>query len=39
LQAYDAGGKARAFSAMVGALAQAKAEGIDAGPILHMLDN
>lgn len=39
LQAYDAGGKARAFSALVGAMAQAKAEGIDAGPILHMLDH
>ncbi len=39
LQAYDAGGKARAFGAMVGALAEAKAAGIDPGPILHMLDN
>lgn len=39
LQAYDAGGKARAFSAMVGAMAQAKEAGIDPGPILHMLDH
>jgi hypothetical protein len=38
LQAYDAGGKARAFSAMVGALAQAKAEGIDPAPVLAALD-
>jgi hypothetical protein len=39
LQAYDTGGKARAFSAMVGALAEAKAAGIDPGPILHLLDH
>lgn len=39
LQAYDAGGKARAFSAIVGAMAQAKAEGIDPAPILQSLDN
>lgn len=39
LQAYDAGGKARAFSAMVGAMAEAKAAGIDPGPILYSLDN
>lgn len=38
LQAYDAGGKARAFSAMVKAMAEAKAAGIDPGPVLHMLD-
>lgn len=39
LQAYDAGGKARAFSAMVKALAEAKEAGIDPGPIMHMLDH
>lgn len=39
LQAYDAGGKARAFSAIVSAMAQAKQEGIDPAPILHMLDH
>jgi hypothetical protein len=39
LQAYDAGGKARAFSAMIGALAEAKAAGIDPAPVLHMLDH
>lgn len=39
LQAYDAGGKARAFSAMVKALAEAKAAGIDPGPIMHALDH
>lgn len=38
LQAYDAGGKARAFSAMIKALAEAQAAGIDPGPVLHMLD-
>lgn len=38
LQAHDAGGKARAFSAMVGAMVQAKEAGIDPGPLLHMLD-
>jgi hypothetical protein len=38
LQAYDAGGKARAFSALVGAMAQAKEAGIDAGALLHKLD-
>lgn len=37
LQAYDAG-KARAFSAMIKALAEAQAAGIDPGPVLHMLD-
>jgi hypothetical protein len=31
-QAYDAGGKARAFSAMIKALAEAQAAGIDPGP-------
>lgn len=39
LQAYDAGGKARAFSAMIKALAEAQAAGIDPGPVLHMLDS
>jgi hypothetical protein len=38
LQAYDAGGKARAFSAMVKAMAEAKAAGVDPAPLLHMLD-
>ena len=38
LQAYDAGGKARAFSAMIKVLAEAKAAGIDSGPVLDMLD-
>ncbi len=38
LQAYDAGGKARAFSAMIKALAEAQAAGIDPGPVLHMFD-
>jgi phage portal protein BeeE len=39
LQAYDAGGKARAFSAMVGALIQAKEAALDVAPVLHRLDN
>jgi len=39
LQAYDAGGKARAFSAMIGALAEAKAAGIDPAPVQYMLDH
>lgn len=39
LQAYDAGGKARAFGAMIKAMAEAKAAGIDPGPVLHMLDH
>ncbi len=39
LQAYDAAGKARAFSAYIGALAEAKAAGIDPGPVQHMLDH
>jgi len=39
LQAYDAGGKARAFSMLVGAMAEAKERGIDPAPLLHMLDN
>jgi len=39
LQAYDAAGKARAFSAMIGALAEAKAAGIDPAPVQHMLDH
>lgn len=39
LQAYDTGGKARAFSMLVGAMAEAKAAGVDPAPLLHMLDN
>ena len=39
LQAYDAGGKARAFSAMIKTLAEAQAAGIDPEPVLHMLDH
>ena len=39
LQAYDAGGKARAFGAMVKAMAEAKEAGIDPAPLLHSLDN
>ena len=35
MQAYDAGGKARAFSAMI----KAQAAGIDPGQVLHMLDH
>ena len=38
LQAYDAGGMARTFSAMIGAMATAKAERIDPGPAMHLLD-
>lgn len=38
LVAYDAGGKARAVSAIVGALAQAKEAGIDPAPALAMVD-
>jgi hypothetical protein len=39
LQAHDAGAKARAFSMLVSAMAEAKERGIDPGPLLHMLDN
>lgn len=38
LQAFDVGGKARAFSAMVRALAEAKEAGIDPAPLLAQLD-
>lgn len=41
LQAFDAGGRARAFSAMVGALAVAKGAGIDQVEVekaLHLVD-
>lgn len=37
LQAYDAGGRARAVSAMIKALAEAKAAGIDPGPVLKLV--
>jgi hypothetical protein len=39
LQAYDAGGKARAFAGIVQAMTQAKEAGIDTAPILQSLDN
>ena len=38
LQAFDTGGKARALSAIIGALAQAKAEGIDPELALKLVD-
>lgn len=38
LQAFDTGGKARAVSAIIGALAQAKEAGIDPAPALSMVD-
>lgn len=38
MQAFDAGGRARAASAMVKALAEAKAAGVDPGPVLKLVD-
>ena len=38
LQAFDAGGRARAMSAIIGALAEAKAAGIDPALALHLTD-
>jgi hypothetical protein len=38
LQAFDAGGRARAMSAIIGALAQAKEAGIDPDLALKMVD-
>ena len=38
MQAFDAGGRARAMSAIIGALADAKAAGIDPGLALHLTD-
>lgn len=38
LQAFDTGGKARAVSAIIGAMAQAKEAGIDPAPALAMVD-
>lgn len=37
-QAYDAGGRARAMSAVVQALAQAKEAGVDASAALRLVD-
>ena len=37
LQAYDAGGRARALSGIVAALAEAKAAGIDPGRALELV--
>ncbi|MEB8389172.1 hypothetical protein OO012_18240 [Rhodobacteraceae bacterium KMM 6894] len=38
LQAFDAGGRARALSAIVQALATAKAAGVDPAAALHLVD-
>jgi phage portal protein BeeE len=38
LQAFDAGGRARAMSAIIGAMAQAKESGIDPALALHLVD-
>lgn len=38
MQAFDAGGRARAASAMVKALAEAKAAGVDPAPVLKLVD-
>jgi len=38
LQAFDAGGRARAMGAVIKALAEAKEAGIDAGPALRLVD-
>ncbi len=38
LQAYDAGGRARAFTAMIKAMAEAKAVGIDTEQALQIVD-
>ena len=38
LQAYDAGGRARAASAMVAAMAEAKAAGVDIGEAMKLVD-
>lgn len=38
LQAYDAGGRARAFSALIGAMAQAKEAGVDTSDALKLVD-
>lgn len=38
LQAFDQSGRARAATAMVKALAEAKEAGIDPGPILKLVD-
>lgn len=38
LQAFDAGGRARAAVGIVKALAEAKAAGVDPGPVLRLID-
>ena len=38
VQAFDQGGRARAFSALVNAMAQAKEAGIDPAPLFKQLD-
>lgn len=38
LQAFDVGAKARAFSAIIGAMTEAQAAGIDPAPVLSKLD-
>lgn len=38
LQAFDAGGRARALSAIVQALAQAKEAGVDPSPAFNLVD-
>lgn len=38
LQAYDAGGRARAFTAMIKAMAEAKDAGIDTEQALKLVD-
>jgi len=38
LQAFDAGGRARALTTVVQAMAQAKEAGVDVGPVLKLVD-
>jgi len=38
LQAFDAGGRARAAATVIEALARAKEAGVDAGPAMHLVD-
>jgi hypothetical protein len=38
LQAFDAGGRARTVTALVKALAEAKAAGVDPAMALHLVD-
>ena len=38
LQAFDAGGRARAFSGIVKAHVDAKAAGVDPGPVLKLMN-